>query len=212
VHAAGNDNQDNDLEENYPNKFFDSKEAETYKQAHKKAVKPDFTPPKPNAQYGGMGMRAPYDRSSALKPIPVDTAKFSLPHASNWIEVGASAYKDDDNLKADFSNYGKYNVDVFAPGFLIRSTVPDNKYEEADGTSMASPVVAGLAGLILSYYPELKPAQVREIIMKSVTKVAHKIKYKNEKGENVRVLFSEICVSGGIVNAYNALKLAETYK
>lgn len=212
VHAAGNDNQDNDVEENFPNKFFDSKESEAYKQAHKKASKPDFTPPRPNAQYGGMGMRSPYDRTSALKPVPVDTAKFNLPHATNWIEVGASAYKDDDNLKADFSNYGKYNVDVFAPGFLINSTVPGNKYEEADGTSMASPVVAGLAGLILSYYPELKPAQVREIIMKSVSKVTHKIKYKNEKGENVRVLFSEICVSGGIVNAYNALKLAETYK
>ena len=132
--------------------------------------------------------------------------------ANNWIEVGASAYKDDDNLKADFSNYGKYNVDVFAPGFLIKSTIPDNKYEEADGTSMAAPVVAGLAALILSYYPDLKPAQIREIIMKSVSKVAHKVKYKNERGENVRTPFNEICVSGGIVNAYNALKLAETYR
>ncbi|RZJ78889.1 MAG: peptidase S8, partial [Flavobacterium sp.] len=66
--------------------------------------------------------------------------------------------------------------------------------------------------LILSYYPHLTPVQVREIIMKSVSKVAHKIKYKNEKGENVRVMFNEICVSGGVVNAYNALKLAENYK
>ena len=212
VHAAGNDNQDNDIEENYPNKFFDSKESEIYKEAHKKPTKPDFTPPKPNTQNAGMGMRPAYSRTPIVKPTPIDTAKFSLPHATNWIEVGASAYKDDDNLKADFSNYGKYNVDVFAPGFLIKSTVPDNKYEEADGTSMASPVVAGLAGLILSYYPELTPAQVREIIMKSVSKVVHKIKYKNDKGENVRVPFSDICVSGGIVNAYNALKLAETYK
>jgi len=95
---------------------------------------------------------------------------------------------------------------------LINSTVPGDKYEELDGTSMASPVVSGLAALILSYYPYLQPAQVREIIMKSVTKVPHKIKFKNEKGENVRVPFSDICVSGGIVNAYNALKLAETYK
>ena len=212
VHAAGNDNQNNDLEENYPNKFFDSKEAEAYKEANKKPSKPDFTPPKPMSQNNGMGMRPAYDRSTLVKPAPIDSAKFNLPHASNWIEVGASAYKDDDNLKADFSNYGKYNVDVFAPGFLIKSTIPDNKYEEADGTSMASPVVAGLAALILSYYPDLKPAQIREIIMKSVSKVAHKVKYKNEKGENVRTPFSEICVSGGIVNAYNALKLAETYK
>ncbi|TCC99104.1 peptidase S8 [Pedobacter frigidisoli] len=212
VHAAGNDNQNNDIDENYPNKYFDSKEADAYKAIHKKPVRADFTPPKPNAQSNGMGMRPAFDRSSIVKPIPLDSAKFNLPHASNWIEVGASAYKDDDNLKADFSNYGKYNVDVFAPGFLINSTIPEGKYEEADGTSMASPVVSGLAALILSYYPQLTPAQIREIIMKSVSKVIHKVKYKNERGENMRVSFSEICVSGGIVNAYNALKLAESYK
>lgn len=211
VHAAGNDNQNNDIEENYPNKYFDSPEAEAYKEAHKKPFKPDFSPPKAINQ-NGMGMRPPLERNAIIKPAPLDSAKYKLPHASNWIEVGASAYKDDDNLKADFSNYGKYNVDVFAPGFLINSTIPEGKYEELDGTSMASPVVAGLAALILSYYPQLKPAQVREIIMKSVSKVNHKIKYKNEKDENVKVPFSDICVSGGIVNAYQALKLAETYK
>jgi len=130
----------------------------------------------------------------------------------NWLTVGASAYKDGDDLKASFSNFGKYNVDVFAPGFMINSTTPNNKYEEFDGTSMASPVVSGLAALILSYYPELSAIDVKDIIMKSVTKVARKVKYKNEKDETVRVNFSELCVSGGIVNAYNALQLAETYK
>ena len=76
---------------------------------------------------------------------------------------------------------------------------------------MASPVVSGLAALILSYYPELSPAQVREIIMKSVTKVAVKVKHKNEKNESVRVPFTDLCISGGVVNAYQALILAETY-
>jgi len=211
VHAAGNDNQNNDIDENFPNKYYEGKEAEAYKLAHKKPSLADFTPPKHMPQSNGMGMRPPMVRPTAMKPAPLDTTKYQLPHASNWIEVGASAYKDDENLKADFSNYGKYTVDVFAPGFLINSTVPGNKYEELDGTSMASPVVSGLAALILSYYPALKPAQLREIIIKSVTKVPHKIKYKNEKGENVRVPFSDICVSGGIVNTYNALKLAATY-
>lgn len=211
VHAAGNDNQNNDIEGNYPNKYYDSPEAEAYESANKKTVLADFTPQKPMPQ-NGMGGRPAVNSIPNVKPVPLDATKYKLPHASNWIEVGASAYKDDETLKADFSNYGKYNVDVFAPGFLINSTVPDNQYEDLDGTSMASPVVSGLAALILSYYPELKPAQVREIIMKSVTKVLHKVKYKNAKGENVRVPFSDICVSGGIVNAYNALKLAETYK
>ena len=102
-------------------------------------------------------------------------------------------------------------MDVFAPGYMINSTVPNGKYEEFDGTSMAAPVVSGLSALILSYYPELKAAEVRDIIMKSVTKVDHKVKYRNDKDESVRASFSDISVSGGIVNAYNALKLAETY-
>ncbi len=217
VHAAGNDNSDNDEVENYPNKFYESPEAEAYLKANPKKGMLGFIPPKkvesqgnPNGQgYGdrgmGMGMR---DRESV---VTVDTAKFKLPHATNWIEVGASSYKDDDELKASFSNYGKYNVDVFAPGYMINSTVPNSKYEEYDGTSMAAPVVSGVCALILSYYPDLKPAQIRDIIIKSVAKVDHKVKYRNAKNENVRVPFAEISVSGGIINAYNALLLAETY-
>lgn len=211
VHAAGNDNKNNDTEENYPNKYYDSPEAEAYAKAHPKKGELGIIPPRPmEMAQNGQGMQRRPDPFA--KPIPPDPAKYNLPHASNWIEVGASSYKDDEDLKASFSNYGKYNVDVFAPGYMINSTVPGSKYEEFDGTSMAAPVVSGLCALILSYHPELKPAEVKDIIMKSVTKVNHKVKYKNERDENVRVLFSEICVSGGIVNAYNALKLADSYQ
>ncbi len=219
VHAAGNDNQNNDEQDNYPNKYYESPEAEAYAKAHLKPDRSGFTPPKPtdmpgqNPGYpGGQNPNMPMRIDRFAKPKEIDSMKFKLPHANNWIEVGASAYKNDDDLKASFSNFGKYNVDVFAPGFLIKSTTPESKYEDFDGTSMAAPVVSGLAALILSYYPDLKPAQLRDIIMKSVTKVDRKIKYKNEKGENIRVPFSEICVSGGIVNAYNALQLAGSYQ
>ncbi|WEK18690.1 MAG: S8 family peptidase [Candidatus Pedobacter colombiensis] len=210
VHAAGNDNQNNDIVDNYPTKYYDSPEAAAYKKAHKKAeIKPmAFRPGQNQMQGNNLGRNYPV---TPLKPV-LDTVKFNLPHASNWIEVGASAYKNDATLKASFSNYGKYTVDVFAPGFMIRSTVPGSKYEEFDGTSMAAPVVSGLAALILSYYPELKPYEVRDIIMKSVVKVEQKVKRENEKGETERVSFKELCVSGGIVNAYQALKLAETYR
>ncbi len=211
VHAAGNDNKNNDIEENYPNKYYDSPEAEAYAKAHPKKDEFGIIPPKP-MDMAGNGQGAQRRPDPFAKPAPLDPAKYNLPHASNWIEVGASSYKDDEDLKASFSNYGKYNVDVFAPGYMINSTVPGSKYEEFDGTSMAAPVVSGLCALILSYHPELKPAEVRDIIMQSVTKVNHKVKYKNERDESVRVLFSEICVSGGIVNAYNALKLADTYQ
>ena len=131
--------------------------------------------------------------------------------ASSYITVGASGFVDDETLKADFSNFGKTTVDVFAPGVKINSTITDSKYKEEDGTSMAAPVVAGLAALIRSYYPQLKAVQVKDIILKSVVKVNHNVTYL--KGtESVSVPFSEICITGGIVNAYNALKLAATYK
>jgi subtilisin family serine protease len=131
--------------------------------------------------------------------------------AASWLTVGASTPYNDKRLKASFSNYGKTTVDVFAPGFQIYSTIPDGKYQDNNGTSMAAPVVAGLAALIRSYYPKLTAVQVKEIIMKSVEKVNHSVEYR--KGtETVSVPFADICVSGGVVNTYNALKLAASYK
>lgn len=211
VHAAGNDNSNNDIIENYPNKYYETSESIAYEKANKKATVADLLPQKNSDMQrpmNGMGNSTSYKP----KPKPLDSAKFKLSHAKNWIEVGASAYKDDDDLKASFSNYGKNNVDVFAPGFKINSTIPGSKYEEFDGTSMAAPVVSGLAALVWSYYPELSAIQLKEIIMQSVTKVSRKVKYKNEKGETIRVPFADLCVSGGIVNAFNALKLAESYQ
>ena len=128
-------------------------------------------------------------------PNPVYADKSG--RANAWIEVGASGPKDDKNLAAPFSNYGKKDVDMFAPGEAIYSTLPYNQYQSWDGTSMATPVVAGVATLIREYYPRLTAVQVKEIMMKTVVK---------------REILKEKCVSGGVVNAYNALKLAATYK
>ncbi|GAB3923487.1 S8 family peptidase [Mucilaginibacter myungsuensis] len=130
--------------------------------------------------------------------------------AAAWIEIGASGYIDDETLAAPFSNYGKNTVDVYAPGVKINSTMPGSKYKEQDGTSMSAPVVSGLAALIRSYYPKLTALQVKEILMKSAVKVDHKVTVKNGDGKR-KVLFSDICQTGGIVNAYEALKLAATY-
>lgn len=130
--------------------------------------------------------------------------------AATWIEVGASGPINDRTLKASFSNYGKVKVDVFAPGVDIYSTVPGSKYDNHSGTSMAAPVVVGLAALIRSYYPNLTALQVKEIILKSVVPVTHRVNLKD--GERDRsVNFADLCKTGGIVNAYNALKLAATY-
>lgn len=124
---------------------------------------------------------------------------------SNWIEVGASSWKKGKELPASFSNFGKNKVDVFAPGEDILSTMPDNKYEEMSGTSMASPVVAGLAALLRSYYPTLTAVQVKEIILKTAVVYPKKVK---TPGTKKKVKLSELCKTGGVVNAYQAVLMA----
>jgi subtilisin family serine protease len=125
---------------------------------------------------------------------------------SNWIEVGAISDKDDETLVASFSNYGKNEVTLMAPGTQILSCTPDSKYLEEDGTSMAAPVVAGVAALLLSHFPNLTAVQLKEILVKSVTKPTVQkviIPGTEDKGD-----FSELSQTGGIVNAYSAIKLA----
>src|SRR5699024_10037587 len=85
----------------------------------------------------------------------------------NLITVGALNYTYDKDLVAPFSNYGKTNVDVFAPGVQIWSTTPLDHYKFLQGTSMASPEVAGVAAIIRSYFPKLSAAQVKKAIMES---------------------------------------------
>ena len=159
IHAAGNDNKNTMVENNFPTRVYEDKSGE----------------------------------------------------ANAWIEVGASGPTDDKTLKASFSNYGKTTVDVFAPGVAINSTTPGSKYANHSGTSMAAPVVAGLAAVIRSYYPKLSAVKVKEIIMRSVVKINHPITLKIE-GQDRELSFDELCVTGGVVNAYNALQLAATYK
>ncbi|MEO6820860.1 MAG: S8 family serine peptidase, partial [Ginsengibacter sp.] len=126
--------------------------------------------------------------------------------AKNMIHVGASSSDTGFALPASFSNYGQKNVDVFAPGVDIYSDMPGNKYQLMSGTSMATPVVAGVAALIMEYYPGLSAIQVKDIILKSVTSLKGKKVYK--PGTEEMVDFSTLCVSGGVVNAYKALQLA----
>lgn len=126
--------------------------------------------------------------------------------SDNLITIGALKNEVGEKVVARFSNYGKMNVDVFAPGVKIYATVPNNKYKYLQGTSMASPNAAGVAALIRSYYPNLKASQVKQILMQSGTPLNFDVKVgaKQEK-----IPFAESSVSGKIVNAYNALKMAE---
>lgn len=137
----------------------------------------------------------------------VDELGINQGEATGWIVVGASHWKASEGI-ASFSNYGKRSVDVFAPGVDINSSIPDSKYKEASGTSMASPVVAGIAALIRSYYPQFSAVEVREIIMDSAVPLTEKVKVMDGRVSK-KVLLSEISVTGGIANTYEALKLAE---
>ena len=157
VHAAGNDGDNNDKEENYPSRIF-----------------------KNGAE------------------------------ARNWLEIGASSFGADEHFVATFSNYGKKSVDLFSPGVEIYSTVPNNKYEDLQGTSMASPATAGVAALLLSYFPDLTTAQVKDILRQSTRKFdGLKV---TKPGSAEQVLFNSLSSTGGLVNAYEAVKMAETYK
>jgi subtilisin family serine protease len=127
---------------------------------------------------------------------------------ANWIEVGASSWKGGDALAATFSNYGHDQVDVFAPGVDILSTTPGNQYERESGTSMAAPVVSGLAALLLDYYPNLTASDLKKIIMASVSNHGDQMVLK-PGSDSDKVPFGSLSMSGGIVNAYNALKMAE---
>lgn len=138
--------------------------------------------------------------------FPADTMDKITEISNNILTVGAINNNFGEGVVANFSNFGTNNVDVFAPGVKIYATVPENKFKYEQGTSMAAPNVAGVAALIRSYYPNLKANQVKQIIMNSGTP----LNFDTTVGEEEKKIpFSKACVSGKIVNAYNALKMAE---
>lgn len=123
------------------------------------------------------------------------------PFVSNMIVVGAST-NNSQNLRARFSNYNGKMVDVFAPGQEIYSTVPDAKYEYLQGTSMASPVVAGAAAVLWAYMPSLTPQQIKEALVKTVNKST--VNANVDSNAN----FDQISVAGGVIDLYKAAQYA----
>lgn len=130
--------------------------------------------------------------------------------AKNWLEIGASSWGADENFVGSFSNFGKKSVDLFAPGVQIYSTTPDNNYEDLQGTSMACPATSGVAAVLFSYFPDLTAAQVKDILKQSTRKFdGLKV---TKPGTKDAVPFSELSSSGGLVNVYEAVKLAMEVK
>lgn len=139
--------------------------------------------------------------------FPNDSDDKVTEFADNMITVGALNFENGNKLVARFSNIGKINVDVFAPGVKIYATTPKNTYSFLQGTSMAAPNVAGVAALIRSYYPKLTAKQVKHILMDSGVAIESEV-IVGGKPADTRP-FSALSKSGKIVNAYNALQMAE---
>lgn len=131
--------------------------------------------------------------------------------APNVITVGASGDSSlNTGMVADFTNYGINTVDVLAPGVKIYSSIPDNAYGNEQGTSMSAPIVSGIAALIRSYFPQLSAVEVKNVIELSAdTSMANQYFKKPGADKKQKIMMREICKTGGIVNAYNAVKKAE---
>lgn len=141
--------------------------------------------------------------------FPDDNVDF-VEVSDTYIRVGSLTQKYGSKMVSGFSNYGKRNVDVFAPGSEVYSTTPENEYDFKGGTSMAAPGVAGIAALIRSQYPNLSAAQVKQVIVDSGLPLTTKVVVGGD-ASNVKP-FVELSSSGKIANAYNALIMASKLK
>jgi subtilisin family serine protease len=146
-----------------------------------------------------------YPNDELIQPLKKGMFK-KVKNVESWMEIGALNWRTAEKRTANFSNYGKKNVDLFSPGVAIYSTVPDNKYASFQGTSMAAPAAAGVAAILRSYFPDLSAKQVKSILESSVVKMDGEV---NKPGTTMKVKFADICASGGIISAPNAAAAAE---
>jgi len=143
----------------------------------------------------------------ATNAFPNDQFDNGSEISDNFITIGALNFQYGSNLVAEFSNYGKINVDAFAPGVEIWATVPNNEYEYLMGTSMAAPAVAGAAAVLRSYYPSLKANEVKKILMDSG--LSPQTIVNVGEGQLSLKKFPEVSKSGKMVNLYNAFIMAD---
>lgn len=133
----------------------------------------------------------------------------SKKEANNFIDVSALNWQQGEKIAAPFSNYGKRTSDIFSPGVDIYSTAPESKYKDASGTSMAAPVVAGVAAVLKSYYPELTAKDIKKILVNSSRKEFKDTKVIKPGTKDELIEFDELTKTGGVVNLYEAVKMAQ---
>ena len=155
---------------------------------------------------GNEGMDLNKD-NKVVERYPNDNKLSTQELSDTFLTIGALNPVYGENMVAEFSNFGSSDVDVFSPGVQIYATTPNNSYEYLQGTSMASPNAAGVAALIRSYYPDLKASQVKQIMMQSGLQINSQVAVGGNP-EDMRS-FTDISRTGRIVNAYNAIIMAE---
>jgi subtilisin family serine protease len=128
--------------------------------------------------------------------------------ANNFLLVGSISNKLDNSFLSYYSNYGNIDVDIFAPGETIYTTLPSNKYKYDNGTSLASAITSGVAALIFSYYPNLTASQVKHILMDSGLEYTIEVNTPTKEDKNKTTPFNQLSKSGKVLNAYNALLMA----
>jgi subtilisin family serine protease len=138
--------------------------------------------------------------------FPAVKFSFQQEDFKNLLTIGASTRFAKGNLAASFSNYGANSVDVFAPGFEIYNTIPENKYRKLQGTSMAAPAVSGTAAFLKAYFPELSMIEIKDILLKTATPYGKTL--QTLPGSDQKVAFSTLSRTGGVVNLEAAVKMA----
>jgi subtilisin family serine protease len=139
--------------------------------------------------------------------FPMAQYSFQKEPLKHFITIGASTRNPKEQLAASFSNYGATKVDVFAPGFEIYNTVPQSSYAKLQGTSMAAPMVAGVAALLKSYFPTLTMLEIKEVILKSAK--SYKGTQQLVPGTDQKADFATLSVTGSVVNVLNAVKMCQ---
>ena len=129
---------------------------------------------------------------------------------TNLMVVASSDKNGNPSMQA---NFGAKEVDLFAPGVDIYTAYTGDTYQTGAGSGLATATVAGVAALVKAYYPELTGAQIRDILLQSVTsrkdaEVEKGIVVGNSQMQDL-YLFQDLCLSGGILNAYNAVVAAD---
>ncbi len=141
-------------------------------------------------------------------PNDSDDKKTEL--SNNFMLIGSSSYRLNKKIFSYFSNYGNIDVDLFAPGEKIYTTLPNNKYKFDSGTSLASAITSGVAGLIYSYYPNLSASQVKHILMDSGLEYTFEVSTPTKEDKSKTTSFNKLSKSGRVLNAYNALIMADS--